>query len=61
MNETLAKKTARALLDIEDAEYVPIIRNPSATTPETEAVFYFPGCGSERLFSQVGLATRAML
>ncbi|MDA8389671.1 MAG: (Fe-S)-binding protein, partial [Gammaproteobacteria bacterium] len=25
------------------------------------AVFYFPGCGSERLFSQVGLATLAML
>ncbi|MDH4390636.1 MAG: FAD/FMN-binding oxidoreductase [Aquabacterium sp.] len=57
----LPKKTARALLDIEDRDYVPIIRNPVATTSETEAVFYFPGCGSERLFSQVGLATQAML
>ncbi|MDH4449061.1 MAG: FAD/FMN-binding oxidoreductase [Rhodoferax sp.] len=57
----LPKKTARALLDIEDADYVPIIRNPKSTTAETEAVFYFPGCGSERLFSQVGLATQAML
>ncbi|GIX23360.1 MAG: oxidoreductase [Caldimonas sp.] len=57
----LPKKTARALLDIEDKNYVPIIRNPKTTTPETEAVFYFPGCGSERLFSQVGLATQAML
>jgi Fe-S oxidoreductase len=57
----LPKKTARALLDIEDQNYVPIIRNPKVTTPETEAVFYFPGCGSERLFSQVGLATQAML
>ena len=57
----LPKKTARALLDIEDKDYVPIIRNPGATTAETEAVFYFPGCGSERLFSQVGLATQAML
>jgi Fe-S oxidoreductase len=57
----LPKKTARALLDIEDQDYVPIIRNPKVTTPETEAVFYFPGCGSERLFSQVGLATQAML
>jgi FAD/FMN-containing dehydrogenase/Fe-S oxidoreductase len=57
----LPKKTARALLDIEDADYVPIIRNPKVTTAETEAVFYFPGCGSERLFSQVGLATQAML
>ena len=57
----LPKKTARALLDIEDKDYVPIIRNPKITTSETEAIFYFPGCGSERLFSQVGLATQAML
>jgi FAD/FMN-containing dehydrogenase/Fe-S oxidoreductase len=57
----LPKRTARALLDVEDAHYVPIIRNPATTTAETEAVFYFPGCGSERLFSQVGLATQAML
>jgi len=57
----LPTKTARALLDIEDKDYVPIIRDPQATTAETEAVFYFPGCGSERLFSQVGLATQAML
>jgi FAD/FMN-containing dehydrogenase/Fe-S oxidoreductase len=61
MPGNLPKKTARALLDIEDSEYVPIIRNPITTTSETEAVFYFPGCGSERLFSQVGLATQAML
>jgi hypothetical protein len=40
---------------------VPIIRNPHATNADSEAVFYFPGCGSERLFSQVGLATQAML
>jgi FAD/FMN-containing dehydrogenase/Fe-S oxidoreductase len=57
----LPKKTARKLLDIEDANYVPIIRDPSRTTTDSEAVFYFPGCGSERLFSQVGLATQAML
>jgi FAD/FMN-containing dehydrogenase/Fe-S oxidoreductase len=57
----LPKKTARALLDIENNDYVPIIRDPQATSSETEAVFYFPGCGSERLFSQVGLATQAML
>ncbi len=53
-------KTARALLNIEDSKTVPIIRNP-ALSEEAEAVFYFPGCGSERLFSQVGLATQAML
>jgi FAD/FMN-containing dehydrogenase/Fe-S oxidoreductase len=57
----LPNKTARALLDIEDKDYVPIIRNPQATSSDAEAVFYFPGCGSERLFSQVGLATQAML
>jgi FAD/FMN-containing dehydrogenase/Fe-S oxidoreductase len=57
----LPKRTARALLDIEDRNYVPIIRDPQKTTGESEAVFYFPGCGSERLFSQVGLATQAML
>jgi Fe-S oxidoreductase len=56
----LPKRTARALLDIEDRNYVPIIRDPG-TSSEAEAVFYFPGCGSERLFSQVGLATQAML
>jgi len=61
MPGNLPKKTARALLDIEDNKIVPIIRNPKTTTSDTEAVFYFPGCGSERLFSQVGLATQAML
>ncbi|MGH8318206.1 MAG: DUF3683 domain-containing protein [Steroidobacteraceae bacterium] len=57
----LPKKTARALLDIENPAYVPIIRDPAMTSSDTEAVFYFPGCGSERLFSQVGIATQAML
>ncbi len=57
----LPKKTARALLDIEDAKVVPIIRDPAKVSEDSDAVFYFPGCGSERLFSQVGLATQAML
>ncbi len=61
MPKGLPNKTARALLDIEDRDYVPIIRNPQQTSADAEAVFYFPGCGSERLFSQVGLATQAML
>jgi len=60
MPGNLPKQPARKLLDIEDADYVPIIR-PRETSAETEAVFYSPGCGSERLFSQVGLATQAML
>ncbi|MCX7814673.1 MAG: FAD/FMN-binding oxidoreductase [Tepidimonas ignava] len=61
MPGNLPTKTARALLDIEDKAYVPIIRDPQRTSADAEAVFYFPGCGSERLFSQVGLATQAML
>jgi Fe-S oxidoreductase len=61
MPKGVPKRTARALLDIEDSTVVPIIRNPALPGEESEAVFYFPGCGSERLFSQVGLATQAML
>ena len=57
----LPKRTSRALLDIEDDGIVPIIRDPAKVTEDSDAVFYFPGCGSERLFSQVGLATQAML
>ncbi len=61
MPGNLPKKTARALLDIEDPAIVPIIRDPARALDEAEAVFYFPGCGSERLFGQVGLATQALL
>jgi FAD/FMN-containing dehydrogenase/Fe-S oxidoreductase len=57
----LPKKASRALLDIEDARMVPVIRDPAKVTEDSDAVFYFPGCGSERLFSQVGMATQAML
>ncbi len=57
----LPKRTSRALLDIEDDKVIPVIRDPQKVNAESEAVFYFPGCGSERLFSQVGLATQAML
>jgi FAD/FMN-containing dehydrogenase/Fe-S oxidoreductase len=57
----LPKKTSRALLDIEDSHIVPVIRDPKKVNEDSDAVFYFPGCGSERLFGQVGLATQAML
>jgi FAD/FMN-containing dehydrogenase/Fe-S oxidoreductase len=61
MPGNLPKKTSRALLDIEDNTVIPIIRDPHKANEDSEAVFYFPGCGSERLFGQVGLATQAML
>ncbi|MBD3610288.1 MAG: DUF3400 domain-containing protein, partial [Gammaproteobacteria bacterium] len=53
--------TPRQLLGIEDETTVSILRNPELVNDDSDAVFYFPGCGSERLFSQVGLATMAML
>ncbi len=57
----LPKRTSRALLDIEDRNVIPILRDPVKAGDDAEAVFYFPGCGSERLFGQVGLATQALL
>jgi len=53
--------TTRQRLGIEsrDKNMIPILRDVSRA--KNRAVFYFPGCGSERLFSQVGLATQAML
>jgi len=54
-------QTTRALLGVEDEKTIPILRDPAKTDENAEAVFYFPGCGSERLFSEVGMATLAML
>jgi FAD/FMN-containing dehydrogenase/Fe-S oxidoreductase len=61
MPKKMQSKTSRALLGLEDDAIVPVIRNPQKVNEDSEAVFYFPGCGSERLFSNVGLATQAML
>lgn len=61
MPKKMQSKTSRAMLGIEDDHMIPVIRNPQKVTDDSDAVFYFPGCGSERLFSNVGLATQAML
>ncbi len=61
MPKDMPTKTSRGLLGIEDDKIIPVIRNIDRIDDNSEAVFYFPGCGSERLFSQVGLATQAML
>jgi Fe-S oxidoreductase len=61
MPAKIPKQTSRALLNIEDDKVIPIIRDPAKITDDSDAVFYFPGCGSERLFSDIGLATLAML
>jgi FAD/FMN-containing dehydrogenase/Fe-S oxidoreductase len=57
----LPTQTMRALLGAEDSKTIPVLRDPAKTTEDSDAVFYFPGCGSERLFSQIGLATLASL
>ena len=60
-------KTSRTLLNIDDPRMVPIIYDNKKIELQknqgqiVESVFYFPGCGNERLFSQVGLATQAMI
>lgn len=61
MPGNLPTQTTRGMLGLEDDKLIPILRDPQKVNEESDAVFYFPGCGSERLFSQVGLATLAML
>jgi FAD/FMN-containing dehydrogenase/Fe-S oxidoreductase len=51
----------RSLLGLEDRNAVPILRDVARVSDESDAVFYFPGCGSERLLSDISLATLAML
>ena len=57
---SLPRRDYREALGLDDSTQVPILRDPE-TPDNAEAVFYFPGCGSERLFSDIGLATLAML
>ncbi len=55
------RQTARAMLGIEsrDRNMIPVLRKPEIQN--SRAVFYFPGCGSERLYAQIALATELML
>jgi Fe-S oxidoreductase len=55
------RQMMRAVLGLEDSRMIPIVRDPEKVSDDADAVFYFPGCGSERLFSQIGMATLAML
>ena len=54
-------KPMRELLGIHDNTSVPILSHPTKSNADSPSVFYFPGCGSERLYSQIGLATVALL
>ncbi|MEW8506734.1 MAG: DUF3683 domain-containing protein [Candidatus Thiodiazotropha sp.] len=55
------RETLRDALRLDTSGSVPILRYPDKVNEESDAIFYFPGCGSERLFSEIGLATLAML
>ena len=65
MPADIPSQPMRQLLGVEDTTTVPILRDVEKinnnSNDETDAVFYFPGCGSERLYSQIGMATLAML
>jgi Fe-S oxidoreductase len=53
--------TLRDALKLESTDSVPILRDPGKINEYSDAIFYFPGCGSERLYSEIGMATLAML
>lgn len=53
------KQTMRSVLGLTDSAVAPIIRKPSAK--DAPAVFYFPGCGNERLYPEISLAVLALL
>jgi FAD/FMN-containing dehydrogenase/Fe-S oxidoreductase len=55
------RRSFRSELGLEDPTLVPILRDPERDAEDSEALFYFPGCGSERLFSDIGLAALAAL
>lgn len=53
--------SARTLLGWDDKPgipWIPVVSRPDHTL---ETVFYFPGCGCERLFSDIALATLALI
>jgi len=57
----LRGEAMRRMLNVEEAGTVPVIRDPAKITEDSEAVFYFPGCGTERLYPDIGLAALAFL
>lgn len=57
--EPRMRQTMRSVLGLTDSAVAPIIRKPQAT--DAAAVFYFPGCGNERLYPEVSLAVLALL
>ncbi|PUB88289.1 MAG: hypothetical protein DBP01_12115 [gamma proteobacterium symbiont of Ctena orbiculata] len=46
---------------LDGTDSVPILHNPGKVSEESYAIFYFPDCGSVRLFSEVCIAALAIL
>ncbi|MBF0152176.1 MAG: DUF3683 domain-containing protein [Magnetococcales bacterium] len=59
--DRLPRYPLRHWLGIDDPESIPLLRDPSRMEERSPAVFYFPGCGCERLFSDIALAVLALL
>ena len=62
--EDLSSTTARAFLGLEATDAIPVLQGAVQANPQPiaqQTVFYFPGCGCERLFADIALATLAML
>jgi len=58
---SLPKENFRSVLSIQDPKYITILRDPKKTDESSETVFFFPGCGIERLYTEPGFAALAML
>ncbi|MDH4200589.1 MAG: DUF3683 domain-containing protein [Spirochaetia bacterium] len=57
----LPAENLRRILDLEDEKYIPVLRKPELKDSGAEAVFFFPGCGIERLYTDSGFAGLALL
>ncbi|MBF0109143.1 MAG: DUF3683 domain-containing protein [Magnetococcales bacterium] len=53
--------TLRTLMGWDDRRGIPWLAVQGKQDQPIETVFYFPGCGCERLFSDIGLATLALV
>ncbi|MBF0425419.1 MAG: DUF3683 domain-containing protein [Magnetococcales bacterium] len=59
--ERLPRYPLRAWLGIDNPDAIPLLRDPAKVGERSPTVFYFPGCGCERLFSDIALAVLALL
>ncbi len=61
VSASVPPRTARAVLEVEEDHLIPVLTPPRRGDEDRVNLFYFPGCGSERLYSDIALATLAAL